>query len=147
MKIFRKVAWAALVLGVLAVIGAWAAESSYAGRARLIQIVEPSEAATLFGDAGNMVGTPQQMIVGDEKAVMPGKGPNGSVLVNSKYLREHGIYPLQLQTVRYVAHWVRILGFCALVGGLVGLGALRAKPLPPPEEQVEESTMSKAEPG
>jgi len=79
-------------------------ENSYAEKAQLIQRVEYDAAsASLLGEPGPLVGSPQRMIIEDPKAFVEGKGPEGSRLVDDKYLREHNVYPLQLKTVTYLA--------------------------------------------
>lgn len=96
------------------------------GRAQLIQRVEVSEAASLFGDAGTMIGSPQKMIIEDKAAFLPGEGPEGARLVSENYLKEKGIYPLQLQTVEYLSQGVMLAGGAsAFVFGLAGWLARR----------------------
>jgi len=107
------------VLGILAAGMAMIVAQSFASKAQLVQIVKPDAAeAALFGDsAGTPIGSPQEMIISDAKAFLPGEGKDGAKLVNDDYLKKNGIYPLQLQTVRFVSNIVLLVG-----GGLGVLG-------------------------
>ena len=92
----------ALLLAVVTVIGAaWVMKD-----AQMIQRVEPATdaGATLFGDAGTntTIGSQQLLIVRDEAAFLPGSGLSEARLVNERYLRENGLYPLQVKTVRFI---------------------------------------------
>lgn len=98
--------------------------SNYAGKAQLVQLVQPSEGADLFGDIGEFVGTPQ-MLVNEipAEAILEGAGPNGSILVDSSYLEAHEISTQQLQTVVFIAESLRT---ATLIGAGVFLVALLA---------------------
>ncbi len=133
-RFLRVAAWTCLILA-LAVFGAtWPIEKWFASRAVLCQRVEPSAESALFGEVGTKIGSPQMVIVSDPKAFLssslegsappsaspsplegeglPGSGRDGvgggARLLNERYLRENGIYPLQLRTVRFFAYWTRI---------------------------------------
>jgi hypothetical protein len=121
MRVVRICAWVLLAAAALAAAASVPVEGSFSSRAKLCQRVEPSKAAELFGDAGNFVGSPQDMIVDDPKAVLAGQGPDGSTLLDESYLREHGIYPLQLKSVRFVGHWVRLGGLLLMLLAAVAL--------------------------
>lgn len=113
---------AALLLAVGSLVGA----SFMARGAQLVQRVEPATAASasLFGDAdqGTPVGSPQRLIVRDERAFLPGRGPGGSRLVNEQYLRDQQIYPLQAKTVTFIRNML-LLG--ALVLFVLGVAVWR----------------------
>jgi hypothetical protein len=125
----RKIGIGVAILAVLAMVGAFVTEQSFASRAVLAQRVERDETAELFGDAGTPIGSPQRLIIDDEGAFLPGEGEGGARLVSEKYLTEKGIYPLQLKTVSLIsgiAKWGSGAGL--LVGlGLVGLGLRRQR--------------------
>lgn len=120
MRWLFRIALAIAILSVIALVGTIVVRSSYAGKAQLIQRVEYDAAsAELLGTPGTFVGSPQPMIIEDPKAFVKGKGPKGSKLVDEKYLRDHNIYPLQLQTVDFFADNVRLAAMVALVVGTV----------------------------
>lgn len=105
-------------------------ESSYAGRAKLIQRIKPHDKAMaeLLGEAGEPIGSPQEIIVDDPAAFLPApEGYEGPAMVNDAYLQEKGIYPLQLKTVRYVAGLARWGFLGAALVALVGLLWLRKR--------------------
>ncbi len=110
-----------MAIGAVGFMASFAVESSYAGRAVLAQRVERDSAADLFDDTGaggtRPIGSPQMYVISDERAFLPEAGPDGSKLLSDDYLKEKGIYPLQLKTVQFVASMAR-LG----TGGVVGLG-------------------------
>ena len=115
----RRLAWLGLALAVLVYAGSRVIEDQLASRASLYQRVEVSAESQLFGEKGTPIGTPQEMIINDPKAILPGE-EHGAKLVDEKYLREQGIYPLQLKTVRFFGHWSRIgaavaAGVCVLL--------------------------------
>lgn len=128
-RLIRVLPWlVAAVCGAL-LLTAFGLEASYASRAKLFQRVEPSAEAELFGEIGEKIGSPQLMIVDDPAAVLPERGEGGVALLDESYLREKGIYPLQLQTVRFVAYWVKlgsgVVGVLALVVGVFMLRRAR----------------------
>lgn len=92
--------------------------------AALVQRVEPAGAVgALFGDTGSPgtpIGSPQRLIVRDEKAFLPGQGEDGVRYVSETYLRENGVYPLQVKTVELVRNLVVGASVAALLffGGL-----------------------------
>lgn len=99
-----------IVLGILCGVAFAASipiESSFSSRAKLTQRVEPNDFSAMTGEPGTKIGSPQMMIVDDEKAILPGTGDEGARLVNDKYLRENNIYPLQLQTVSEIIRMLR----------------------------------------
>jgi len=127
----RKIGIVIAVPSVLTVVVATVTERSFESRATLVQRVERDETAELFGDPGTPIGSPQRLIIDDEGAFLPGEGEGGARLVNEKYLKEKGIYLLQMKTVNLMAdmtRWGAGAGF--LLGlGLVGFAAKRRRPL------------------
>lgn len=108
------------ILGLLVAIATFPVRQSYAGRAEQIQLARPADAAgALFDETHTPIGSPQAMIIDDRAAFLEGSGENGARLANDDYLREKGIYPLQLQTVDFIAGLVRLGG---LLAGGVGIG-------------------------
>jgi hypothetical protein len=93
----------------------------YASRAQLIQRIEYNETnALLLGEPGPPIGSPQMMIIDDPKAFLAGEGPGGARLVNDVYLREQGIYPLQLQTVGFLTGMARLALAAMFAASLAG---------------------------
>jgi hypothetical protein len=93
----------------------------YASRAQLIQRIEYNETnAALLGEPGPPIGSPQLMIIDDPKAFLEGTGTGGARLVNDVYLRQQGIYPLQLQTVGFVTGMARLALAGLLTASLAG---------------------------
>ena len=112
-----QLAWLCAALAVLAFgVGAWMGKDS-----QLVQRVQPATQAesSLFGDSasastpGTPIGSPQQMIIRDQAAFLPGSGEGGVRYVSDTYLTEKGIYPLQLKTVNLFRN-AATLGFLAL---------------------------------
>lgn len=119
MKILGIISLTVAALAAAVLVGSAVAQASYARRAQLIQRVERSAGADLFDDAGSPIGSPQLLVIDDAKAFTGGRTQEGAAIVDEGYLKEHGIYPLQMQTVSFVAGNVR-LG--AIVGLALGLG-------------------------
>ncbi|GMV37682.1 MAG: hypothetical protein AMXMBFR61_21900 [Fimbriimonadales bacterium] len=99
-----------------------------ASRAVLAQRVRvPSgEIAAIFGDEPTPVGSPQKLIITDEKAFLPGRIEGGVRLVDEGYLERTGTYPLQLKTVQFLGSlvgWGSATGL--VVFGLVAFSAGR----------------------
>jgi hypothetical protein len=127
--LFSKVCFALAALGLLSAGAAWIAESRMAGQAVQAQRVRPSDESALFGDIGETIGSPTMYVVTDKKAFLDHKGPGGLALIDETYLEKTGTYPLQLQTVRYVANLVKLVGVVEAVV-MLGLGVfLRRKAL------------------
>lgn len=108
-----------LALAITLVAGWW-----YGRDAQLVQLVTPASAAesTLFGSSGpgTPIGSPQQMIIRDAGAFLEGRSDQGARYVSDTYLKERGLYPLQLKTVRFI-EWAVAAGFAAaalVFGGL-----------------------------
>lgn len=119
MKTLLAIAWIAAGLGLLAAAISYPVESSYASRAKLVQRVRTDAADALFGGEATPVGSPQKLIIDDPKAFTGKKSAGGAALVDEAYLEKNGIYPLQLQTVSYVAGLVRLAGASVGVVGVL----------------------------
>lgn len=78
--------------------------------------VPSGEIATLFGDEPTPVGSPQMLVLTDEKAYLPVRGENGVRLVDEAYLERTGTYPLQLKTVQFLGS---IVGWSSAAGVIV----------------------------
>ncbi len=125
--------WALIVIAALAAItlvASFPVEAQYASKSKLVQRVQQDPGAELFGDAGTPIGSPQQMIIEDPKAYLGSKDEAGAELVSEGYLKENGIYPLQLQTVRYVVSNIRYAGIAALLFSLLGFWLINRKQRP-----------------
>lgn len=120
MKIVAHASWIAMVIGALLIIGAQVGQMYFSSQAQLTQRIAPYDTAVaeLTGDFGEPIGQPQLMIINDEAAFLPGKGPDGALFVSDPYLKEHGIYPLQLKTVDFVASTTQWIGLSSLLLGL-----------------------------
>lgn len=117
----KKISMMMTAMSVLGLIATSIYQSNLESRATLIQRVKPYDKATaeLLGEAGTPIGSPQRMIVTDQKAFLPGKGEQGQRFVSDDYLKGHGIYPLQAKTVGYVGGLVKLgLAAMALIGFL-----------------------------
>lgn len=124
MKVLRVFGILAMVAGLIGIPISYLVETNYSGRAKLIQRIESNPGADLFGDAGTPIGSPQKLIIDDPKAFVGEKSADGAELVDEAYLKEHSIYPLQLQTVSYVTRISRWAALAALIiGALVWLFA------------------------
>lgn len=126
----RRLALFVLFASLLGFGASFVVESSYAGRAKLIQRIKPHDKAMaeLLGEAGEPIGSPQEIIVDDPAAFIPApEGYEGPAMVNDAYLQEKGIYPLQLKTVRYVAGLARWGFLCAAVVALFAAFWLRKR--------------------
>lgn len=126
MRWIRTLLWALVAMSATALVGSLPAEHHYEARATLVQRIQQDEAASLFGEAGTPIGSPQRLIIDDHGAFMAGE-ENGVRLVSQNYLDQHKIYPLQLQTIQFFMRYIRIGAGTVLVLSLAALGALRAK--------------------
>lgn len=129
MKFLNLAGCAMLMLGILGFLASAIVPGQMASKGELIQRITPYDAdtAALTGEVGVPIGSPQEMIIDDAKAFLSGSGESGAKLVDDDYLKAHGIYPLQVKTVRYVGGLARIgTGALALVG-LVLFGWTRRK--------------------
>jgi len=138
MKILNLVGLAAVILGTLGFVAAIIVPNSLAAKAQLVQRMKPydPDTAALVGEIGTPIGSPQQMVITDEKAFLPGRGETGARLVNDDYLKAHGEYPLQVKTIHYAAGLVRMgTGAASLIGLAVFLWTRkRLRPNPHPDQ-------------
>ncbi|WP_102128435.1 hypothetical protein [Deinococcus planocerae] len=123
LPLLRRVAGLLALLSLVALLLSFAVSAFLTRDVALVQRVEPNAAASLFGDAdspGTPIGSPQLLIVRDPAAFLPGEGEGGVRFVSEPYLRERGLYPLQVKTVELVRNLVALgSGLAALVfGGL-----------------------------
>jgi hypothetical protein len=103
-------------------VGAWVTALVLENRAVLAQRVEPhpKELAELLGEAGTPIGSPQRLIIFDERAFLEGTNPDGSRLVSEQYLTQNNIYPLQFKTVEFMRNAFMIgSGIAAVLLGLL----------------------------
>lgn len=110
---------AGAALGILAILASFPVEASYRSKAVLAQRVEKDASAALFdgADAYRPIGSPQLLILEDPKAFLPEPGRDGVKQVDEAYLKDKGIYPLQLKTVEFFTGNARLGGGIALVVG------------------------------
>ncbi|PNY82712.1 hypothetical protein [Deinococcus koreensis] len=125
MTVHRLRSWfAGLALLALALLGVTlVVAASYARDATLVQLVQPAEAgiADLFGNVagpGTLIGSPQVMIIRDPAAFLEGQTDSGARYVSDTYLRDQGIYPLQLKSVALIRNIVALS--CAAAALLFG---------------------------
>jgi hypothetical protein len=118
----RAVATLALLSGLVA-LTSWGVAAWLVRDATVAQRILPDPNAALFGDGlGAPIGSPLEYAVSDPAAFLPGRGAAGERLLNEAYLREHGIYPLQVKTVWFVQRTVAVgAGVAALLLGVVWL--------------------------
>ncbi|MCH7903222.1 MAG: hypothetical protein IH944_01495 [Armatimonadetes bacterium] len=96
------------LLAVVAAIVTYPVIRHYEGKAQLVQLVEVTEEAALFGEPGELIGSPQRLVIEvPAEAIIEGAGPQGSILVDKAYLDDHGIYPRQLKTITFIGGTVR----------------------------------------
>lgn len=110
MKSITRILTTTGILFVALALGTFIVRQSFASRAELIQRVEVDKVGgELFGiSEPTPIGSPQEMIISDPAAFLPDQGQGKVKRVNEAYLREHGIYPLQLKTVDFAVSKVRI---------------------------------------
>lgn len=124
LPLVRRIAGLLAALALVTLLASFGVSAVLTRDAALVQRVEPSAgAAALFGGnegPGTPVGSPQLMVIKDEKAFLPGTGAGGVRYVNDLYLREQGVYPLQVKTV----HFMRNLVAASSAGALLLLTAL-----------------------
>lgn len=129
-KFLRPVAIILLVVGALGLGASIPVMSSYEGKAALAQRVEKDTAGDLFGDAYRNVGEPQEYVIEDPKAYIE-PAEDGTKRISEDYLKEKGIYPTQLRSVRAVVNYARIgFGITFLLGLAVFVFAAK-RSIPP----------------
>jgi len=117
-KFLRPVAIFLLVVGALGLGASFPAMGSYEGKAVLAQRVEKDTAGDLFGEAYRNIGEPQEYVIEDQKAFVE-PAEDGTKRISEDYLKEKGIYPTQLRSIRAVVNYARIGFGIALLLGLV----------------------------
>ncbi|MCH8978512.1 MAG: hypothetical protein IH945_04630 [Armatimonadetes bacterium] len=139
MKKLTLITRIAFLASVIVALATYLVIQHYEGKAQLVQLVTPSAGADLFGEVGEFRGTPQQLVADiPEAAILDGAGPSGAILVDVKYLEEHGIYPRQLQMVVFLAETTRTVAFYSALALLAGLLLIRwrVKSLEPNDYQL-----------
>jgi hypothetical protein len=124
----RGIAGVLALLALVVCAGSFIVASVLSNGAQLVQLIQPEDAAVagLFAEetsdepAGTRIGSPQVMVIRDDKAFLEGTGTQGERFVSQKYLEEKMIYPLQVKTIlffRNITALVAALG-AFLMGGL-----------------------------
>jgi len=141
-KFLRYLFGLALIASVATLVATFPIESSFRSRAKLVQLVRPNEQAALFGDVGEEIGSPARYVIDDQAAFLNQRSGSGAEYVSVTYLENKGIYPLQLQTVEFVAGTIRqattIVTPLALIGWWWSRRRLRRSSVPGPSFQGEE---------
>lgn len=121
MRIAGIISFVLAALAVIAIVATFPIESGYSSKAKMIQRIEKNASASLFGDEGTPIGSPQLMIIDDQKAFIGGPDDKGVYQVDEKYLKDNNIPPLQLKTVSFVLGMSRLgVGAAALLFAVVG---------------------------
>jgi len=119
LKIVILLAAIVVVLAILTLGISFPVRSSYASKAKLIQRVEKSTGDDLFGDNGTVIGSPQMLIIEDEKAFLGPVKPGEPLSVDEKYLKDHNVYPLQLKTVDFFINYIRLSTGMSLIIAII----------------------------
>lgn len=115
-----------LILAVIVALVTYPVVNSYTDKAQLVQMVEVSEGADLFGDVGEFSGSPQLLVVEiPSSVIIEGAGPQGSILVDKAKFDATGVYPRQLQTIQFGAETARTGALIASGIFLAGLLIIR----------------------
>lgn len=110
------------VMAAIAFCGAFVAAAMLESRAVMAQRVDPHppDLAAVLGEAGTPIGSPQRLLIFDDRAFLQGTTPDGAQIVSETYLTQNNIYPLQLKTVTFFRDAVMIgSGVAALLFGLL----------------------------
>ena len=99
----------------------------YENKAKMVQRIQKSTSADMFGDDGTPVGKPMKLIIDDPKAFLGGPDSDDVYKVDEGYLSEHKIHPLQLKTVDFITFWTRMLSLLGAFLGMVGLAWIGQK--------------------
>lgn len=129
MKFVKILSLIVAILAALTFVGTFAVDGYATGKSGEYQLVEPRTGDDLFGDGGvgTEIGSPQQFVILDEKAVIPSPEGDSKKYLSKTYLDENNIYPLQLQTVKFMTGNARLASGIALVVGLFGFAFARMK--------------------
>ena len=119
LALLRRLTGLLAVLSLVALLGSFVVSAVMTRGATLVQRIEPAASAeALFGGdggPGTPLGSPQRVIIRDEKAFLPGTAPGGARYVSEAYLREKGQYPLQVKTVEFIRNLVAAVSLAALL--------------------------------
>jgi hypothetical protein len=112
-------AFCGLALSVF--VGVWVIGLALQSRSVVAQRIEPHspELAAALGELGTPIGTPQALVIFDERAFLGAVNPDGSRIVSERYLSDNGIYPLQWKTVEFVRNALALGS--AIAAALFGL--------------------------
>ena len=100
---------------------------SYLNKAKMIQRIQKSTSADLFGDEGIPIGQATMLVIDDPKAFIGGPDANEVYKVDEGYLTEHKVYPLQLKTINFIMFWTKVLSLLGAMVGMVGLTWINQK--------------------
>lgn len=120
-----------VVLGLLAAGVSYLAAGPYAARSGTYQLVKESDTASLFGDSGEPIGTPQVYVVPDPSFILDSPNEEGVKQLSLTRMEKAGSYPLQLKSVEAVLSYVRAGGIAVLLLGLLLTALPRRKVLKP----------------
>lgn len=127
MNRIRSISGILSILALVVLIGSLIVSNLMASGAELVQLIEPQDATTasLFGDSsssepdGIRLGSPQMMVIRDQKAFLTGTGSQGERFASKAYLDDHSLYPLQVKTIMFFRDVTTIVsGILTLVLGL-----------------------------
>ena len=127
MKRTHTIAGVLSILAIVVLVGNFVVANVFSSGAKLVQLIEPGDAAvsSLFADApegepaGTKIGTPQMIVIRDRAAFLTGTGAQGERFANMAYLNEKKIYPLQVKTIHFFRN---LTAFFAVLGGLITAG-------------------------
>lgn len=121
----KKISLVLAILSLLVLVATFPIHSNFASKAKLIQRIEKSSSADMFGDEGTPIGEPTQYVIDDPKAFI-GEPKNGVYQVDEGYLKQNNPHPLQLKTVDFFSSITQAVSGIAVV--IFGLLAWRLKP-------------------
>jgi hypothetical protein len=117
MKALKIFGFVIIAFSLFGIIGAQLTQASFTKRAKVYQRIERTKEAELFGEVGTKIGSPQALIIDDQKAILPEKLEDGTPLISENYLKENNIYPLQLKTIKETTNLATMASIGALVIG------------------------------
>lgn len=117
----KKLFLALAALSIVGILATFPIHSSVRSKAKLIQRIEKSASADMFGDEGTPIGEPTEYIIDDQKAFLGGPDDKGVYKVDEGYLKQNNPHPLQAKTVDFFASAFRIgFAMAALLTGIIG---------------------------
>ena len=124
MNRIRRIAGVLAVLALIVCAGSFIVAGVLSNGSSLVQLIQPEDAAVagLFAEetsgepAGTRIGSPQVMVIRDQKAFLEGTGTQGERFASQKYLEEKQIYPLQVKTILFFRN---ITALVAALGGFM----------------------------